>query len=125
MKEDEFNALTKERVDLILKHIKSLNKIRSFNGIEKTEKILNKIIDDDIEFRTKYKLYDDKIRVKIDDTIDQLRKLDSTKNVKKLPQKTAEYWRIIKEFKDFLNKLYHALAFKIGLEEFLLEKPRG
>lgn len=123
MTNDELNLIIEERIGLISKHLKILNEMKCFDGIEETQGILDSLYIDDFNFRMKYKSYDDGIKNKIDHTSRQLNKLESIKSQTKLQQKTSDFWSIINDFKSHLMKLHQALAYRVGVKRFLLEEP--
>lgn len=124
MTDEEQNRMFDERIELMSKHIKIINRIKSFNGFENIHKVLSDIYEDDFKFRQKYKSYDDKIRVEINITIDKFKELESIKNIKNMPKKTSDFWIILKDFKRYMDSLHSSLICRVGLEAFLLETPR-
>jgi hypothetical protein len=122
MTEEERNEMFDERTEMISKHLKTIKGTKSFNGFGDIQNILDNIYKDDVAFRQKYKYYDDKLKIKINEAENAFKDLESIKNVKKLPQKTSEFWVILKDLAHYMDYLHSSLNYRVGLEGFLLEE---
>lgn len=123
MTQEELNTTIEERIEFLSKYIKMLNRITHINGISEIEKLLDDMHKEDIVFRKKNILYDDKIRNYIAEKSNNLHELESLSDRKRTKTKSSEIKEIIKEIISHLNKLMNVLRLKIHIEEFFFETP--